>query len=243
MKTSLGLIVDGVGKSFCYVTQSDFVDAFGEEQTVLVAKDFRFMKFHFDTDLDEDVLPQKFFNNSGDTCFRDIQISGSVVRPVQLKIVNSQFDASRLLCLDRLRNEDDHIKEEPMTSTRKASRKPKVYSTKPLYINLFRRRLKARKFLELEPEEREKLAEVALKNYRFEGKSLFNYVNSKQLVRQIDYSEPGFVDVAPLNDYEENYSSTAPSVYDLFDIPFEPLPSAEDFEMLEYLDDDEDSSH
>lgn len=241
MKTSLGLMQSSVGKSFCYVTQSDFVDAFGEEQTVLVTKDFRFMKFHFDTDFDEDDLPPKFFSNSGETCFRDIHISGSVVRPVQLKIVNTQCDASRLLCLDRLENEDDQVKEEPTTSPRKTSQKPKAYSTKPLNINLFRRRLKTRKFLELEPEEREKLAVVALKNSRFEDKSLFHYVNSKQLVRQIDYAEPGFVEVAPTNNYEENYSSTAPSVYDLFDIPFEPLPPAEDFEMLEYLD-DEDSS-
>lgn len=237
MKRNLALMQSSIAKSFCYATKSDFITAFGADETVLVAKDYRFMKFNFESnhpDESDDIPPA--------VLLRDVQISGSVVRPVQFKLVNSdgrQTYSNLLLCLDSMESEDE-TKVKPTNIA--TIRKPKQHSTaRSLNVNLFRRRMKAKKFLELESNDREHLAKVTLLDNRYKDKSLFYYVDRKQLVHQSDYDDPDFVSVSPPNDteYEDSYSNTAPSVYDLFDIPVNPLPTTEDYEMLEYLDEDE----
>jgi hypothetical protein len=81
------------------------------------------------------------------------------------------------------------------------------------------------------------MSTITLNNDKIRNKSLFFYINEKQLVLlPSNYSEPDFV---TLDD-----SSEAPSVHDLFDIAVDPLadpltPETEDFEMLEYLDEEE----
>lgn len=239
MKRNLALMQSSIAKSYCYATKSDFITAFGADETVLVVKDYRLMKFNFESNhTDEsDVLPSA-------VSLRDVQISGSVVRPVQLKLVNSdgrQTYSNLLLCLDSMESEEDETKDKNPTGTA-TIRKPKQHGTaRSLNVNLFRRRMKAKKFLELELNDREQLAKVAMSNNHYKDKSLFYYVDRKQLVHQSDYENPDFVSLSPPNDteYENSYSRTAPSIYDLFDIPVNPLPTTDDYEMLEYLDEDD----
>lgn len=95
--------------------------------------------------------------------------------------------------------------------------------------------------MELSESERAQLAKSLLDVDHFKGKSIFHYVNAKQLVQPNDYQEPDFITLTepPDTEYEQNYSQNAPSVHDLFDIPVDSLEDTE-YEMMEYLDDEED---
>lgn len=228
MNTSLD-----INKTFLYLTKNDFIKAYGQERTVLVTKDYKKFKFNFNTVNDSLLL-----NNQKNARVRNVEILGDVIRPTQVKLVNLQSkpdsDSSLLFCLDEMDVDDEETEEikseEPKTS------KPCAIG-KLLNINLFRRRLRAKKFLELEQSEREKLATV-LDHDRFKDKSLFHYISEKNLVTQSDYEEPDFILLSPPSDsdYEQSYSLDSPSVHDLFDIEIEDT----DYLIVEeFLDEEE----
>lgn len=229
-------------KSFCYLSKNDFVLAFGIDETVLVAKDYKRIKFNFDC-RNETQIKQ--------SALRDVHIQGDVIRPVQLKMVNTgikESDANLLFCFDEMASDEES--EKPKKQTVKKAIK-RCATGRSLNVNLFRRRMKCKKFIELDEAEREQIATTALTHDKYRNKSLFYFINDKQLVLPSDYTEPDFIILAapPDKDYEENYSSQAPSVHDLFDIDVYPLAGspptpeasepAEDYEMLEYLEEEE----
>lgn len=217
-------------KSWGYLNKHDFVTAFGEDSSALVLKNFRNIKFNFES------------------CFRscrDVQVTGDVVRPVQLRLVNmaaiQSSDLNRLICLDDMESDENK-----KTSTTAVPKKHRQYPERSQNLNLFRRRQKLKKFLDLEEHEREKLAVNALEIDRFKDKSMFNFILENQLVTPDDYENPAFISLEqPIDaEYEDNYSIEAPSVHDLFDIRIDRLDvhynNDDDYEMLEYIEEDED---
>jgi hypothetical protein len=233
-------------KSYFYLTKNDFVKGFGEQKVVMIVKDFKNIRFNFDSGNDDNSL---LLSSHKQAMLRDVHIVGDVLRPTQLKLLNSQakqnIDSNLLFCLDEDMDDDEDLKEK---KSAKSKFRPKLKPSaigQSLNINLFRRRLKPKKFLELSESERTQLATSVLDVDRFKGKSIFHYVNAKQLVQSNDYEEPDFITLAepPDTEYEQNYSQHAPSVHDLFDIPVDEQLSLEDneYEMMEYLDDEEDA--
>lgn len=223
-------------RTFLYITKNDIVEGFGHDQTLLIAKDFKCIKISLDSGNDNSLL----LNNHKQATVKNVHIIGDVVRPTQLKLVNSDSkrnsDSNLLFCLDEDMASDEDTFNKP---SEKVYSKHKVSAIgRTLNINLFRRRLKVRKFLELEKSEREKLATSVLNFDRYNGKSIFHLVDDKQLVLPKDYDEPDFIALSEPNDtvYEQSYSREAPSVYDLFDIEID--DPVEEYSMMEYLDDE-----
>ena len=230
--TTLNTSLD-INKTFQYLTKNDFISAFGRDRTVLVIKDYKKLTFNFNT-VNESLL----LRNQKNAQVRDIEILGDVIRPTQVKLVNLQpkldTDSTLLFCLDKMAVNDEETDE-------KKSADPKKRKTcaigKLLNINLFRRQLKAKTFLELEQSEREKLATV-LDHDRFKDKSMFHYISQKQLVKQSDYEEPDFIPLSPPSDtdYEQNYSLNPPDVHDLFDLE---VNDSDYMIVEEFLDEEE----
>jgi hypothetical protein len=234
-------------KSYFYLTKNDFIKGFGEQKAVMIVKDFKNIRFNFDSGNDDNSL---LLSNHKQAMLRDVHIIGDVLQPTQLKLLNSQekqsIDSNLLFCLDEDMDDDDEDLKEKKSAKAKISPKLKQSAIgQSLNINLFRRRLKTKKFLELSESERTQLATSVLDVDRFKGKSIFHFVNAKQLVQPNDYFEPDFITLTepPDTEYEQNYSQHAPSVHDLFDIPVDEQLSLEDteYEMMEYLDDEEDA--
>lgn len=235
-------------RSFCYLTKNDFESAFGEENTVLVAKHFRTIKLNSERESVQESEPQ--LNNS----FRNtsLVVTGDVLRPVDLKMVNMEAkqncDSNLFFCLDDMESDEDR-ENGKQTVVLKSPKKQRKIPERCQNLALFRRVNTSKKFLELEEEERENLASIVLENDRFKNKSMFHYIQEKQLVQSGDYEEPDFISLEQPTDaaYENNYSSEAPSVYDLFDLNVDMLEMEEnyeftqdDYEMVEYIEDDED---
>lgn len=156
-------------------------------------------------------------------------------------------DPNLLFCLDNMSDDDE---DQPKTGEKKTSLKIKKqpYAARSQNLVLFRRRMTQKKLLDLEESEREKLASDVFECDRFKDKSMFHFINQKQLVNTSDYTEPDFIpfEQAADTDYEQNYSAEAPSVHDLFDIPYGDImddtivyDSEGDYDMIEFLEDDE----
>lgn len=236
--------------SFQYLTKPDFDTAYGCEETVLIAKDYKQIKFNFECDPHESN--SLLLNNQKETELRDVHILGDVLKQAQLKLVNSQVklnsDPNLLFCFDDMASDDEKSeKEKNLSSLKKLIKKKKNYAARSQNLNLFRRRLKYVKFWDTEDDEREKLAATILDVDKFKDKSLFHFINEKQLVQLSDYTEPDFISLSPPVDtsYESNYSEEAPSVHDLFDIDidtskidYEP-ETAQEYEMMEFLEDED----
>lgn len=246
---NLSALQQNSSKSFQYLNKTDFISAFGSDETVLVAKDYKHIKFNFDCDpLESNSL---LLNNHKDTELRDVHIIGDVLKPAQLRLLNSKAkqnnDPNLLFCLDDMASDDEKSNEQKPSIVQMEVKKKRNYSERSQNLNLFRRRLKHVKFWDMEEEEREKLAVSTLEVDKFKDKSMFHYINEKQLVNKSDYTEPDFINLSSPADasYETNYSAVAPSVHDLFDIDTD-LPeviydpeTVEDYEMMEFLDDEE----
>jgi hypothetical protein len=220
-----------VNKSFMYLTKLDFVKAFGLDRTLIVAKDYKNIRLNFHSDNDSLLI-----KNQKNLSVKNVEIIGDVLRPTELKLVNLQnqqnIDTSLLFCLDEMANDEEASQITPICPNKQ---KPCAIGSK-LNINLFRRRLKAKKFLELDETEKASLAKV-LDHDRFKDKSIFHYIRDKQLVSPSDYENPGFIPLSQPSDsdYEQSYSQEAPSVHDLFDIEVDL-----DYEMVEeFLDEEE----
>lgn len=241
--------------SYCYLTKNDFVSAFGNDDTILITKDYTQFKFNFESDSQESN--SLLLNSHKQTELRDVHIIGDVLRPTQLKLVNSEAksdsDSNLLLCFDNIPSDDDNDDNVPKrkmeSKVHKANSKQikKAAPIRSFYPNIFRRRIKPKKFLELDEAEREQLASRVLHLDRFKDKSMFYFVNDKQLVSSTDYIEPDFITLCqpPDSDYELSYSTVAPNIHDLFDIDIDPIHFESDqedsenhYEMIEYLDDD-----
>jgi hypothetical protein len=221
-----------VNKTFMYLTKADFVKAFGLDRTLIVAKDYKNIRLNFHSDNDSLLI-----KNQKNLTVKSIEILGDVLRPIEMKLVNSQHqqndDSSLLFCLDEMASDEE---ESQFTPIHPKKQQPCAIGSR-LNINLFRRRLKAKKFLELDEAEKATLAKV-LDHDRFKDKSVFHYVRDKQLVSPGDYENPDFIPLSQPSDtdYEQSYSQEAPSVHDLFDIEVDL-----DYEMVEEFLDEEES--
>jgi hypothetical protein len=232
-------------KSYIYLKKDDFVKAYGDE-TVLIVKDHKKIQFHFDCD-ECDASTSLLVSHHKDAKHRNVQIIGGVVKPTQLKLVNScataNTDSSLLFCLDDMVSDDESEQKDDKTESPSRGQKRKLPIDATRSLTLFRRNFKQKKFLELDDEERKEISAQALKCERYKDKSIFKYINDKQLIHSTDYSDPDFISLSPPPDSEYNYSQDPPSVYDLFDIDIHPLSSRlqeiDYMEVVEYLDEDE----
>lgn len=207
-------------KSYWYLTKKDFTNAFDTDRTILVAKDYRKMKLMVEEDYNSFLL-----------------IKGSVLRPIQLKIVNKEKSDESFPNIDdsdeflMLRNDDrPNVLDNQNMFEHRVPKKTEE-------LLLYRRSMKSKKLLDHNKEELEALSKNVLTRNKYEGKSKFSIVYDKQLVLPKDYSNPDFVSInSPVDiDYEDNYSIEPPSVHDLFDFDIEPLklPQEEDEQMIE----------
>lgn len=216
-------------RSFHYLTKKDFVKAFGSEDSVLVTKDFMKVNFNFETHMQN--VPS-------------VHILGEVLKPIQMKLVNSNEkmngDADLLFCLDENVDDEDSAK---VKKSPEATAIRKSFSSRAKNLNIFRRRLKAKTFLELNEEERSKMASIVLNRNLTKDKSKFKQINDLQLLHPSDYSEPDFISITqPIDtDYQPNYSQEVPSITDLFDIDSEDAEYEildTDYYEMEYLEDE-----
>lgn len=213
-------------KTFCYLTQTDFMQAFEQDQTILLAKDLQKIQFLIDEEPPAVV------------------IKGSEIRPIKFLAVNNEIESIKRLSNDDIEKlNNDNYDEIYDDSTSHFSTKTKFKKTDE--IVLFRRKVPSLLLVDHDKSELTQIASRVLTNNRFKGKSKFHFVNEHNLgVDDNDYSDPAFMQIDHPNDvdYNENYSIEAPSVHDLFDmdaLPIDPLLTIqsetydEDEEMLE----------
>lgn len=232
--------------SYSYLTRADLLDAFGKDDAVLIAKDYKNMMVTFECDADDTNINSLLLNGYKDSTIRDLRINGDVLRPVQLKLVNPETkpiadDPNLLICLDDMNSDDEHPEKAKETRTEPARQRKNYGTGRALNLALFRRRMQARKLMDLDESEREAMATTLLAGDRFKDKSLFYFIDDKQLLLPSDYSTPDFltIDLPPEAEYDGNFSDVAPSVHDLFDIEVPAVPCS-DYEMMEYLEDEVD---
>lgn len=187
-------------KSYCYLTQPDFLNAFDDE-TVLIAKNAH--KFQFILDEDKGR-------------FSSALISSDVVHPLTFLMVNDEKKINEI-------EEDASMSEEQCDD--KVEKAQKLFTDEgPKNIDsilLFRRRLKPKSMKELNKDELEKIAlNVLTRSNKHKDKSKFSFINENCLVNDEDYVNPDFVQInQPADtDYAENYSEEAPSIHDLYDL-------------------------
>lgn len=224
--------------------------AFGADDAVLIAKDYKKIKINFDCDPNE--VKSLLVRNHKSATLLNMEIVGDVVKPVHLKLVNAKAkqncDANLLFCLDDMENEEESG--EP-TNVQHSENVPKrTQANRSQNLPLFRRRIKPKTLLDLSDDEREKMASTVLECDRFKDKSMFHFINHNQLVSPSDYNEPDFISlIQPVDaDYEDNYSIVPPSVHDLFDIEIDDEMTIDDIAyeevdedyVMEYLEEDAD---
>lgn len=198
-------------KSYCYLTQPDFIKAFDKNDTILITKDSKQFKFVFPDEDDANGRPI-------------VLIQSEVVRPVKFLMVNSErktvsrLGRKDLMTINKALNE----LESPEVDLNLENTKT---PSKIDEILLFRRRKRVKKFTEHKEEELEELAEKLLSMKETSVKSKFQLAIDKQL----EYPDPDFMEIVQPVDaaYEENYSFEAPSVHDLFDLDVPCLSEAE----------------
>lgn len=238
-------------KTYCYLTRDDFTKAFDEDETMVVATDYMVVNVNIENSKGDETAFQ--LRNHKDPKTLNLQIIGGVTKPVQMKLVNSSKSCENNLMfdIDDLSNKSCKAEEDPLPVTISVTKKARKSS--PAHrINLFRRAMKTRKYTELSSEERENMAKIVLDKDKSKDKSLFHIINKMQLLSPSDYSEPDFIQLdQPIDsEYTDNYSESAPSVHDLFDIDLESIHldiaahcdegSESEFYVTEYLDEDVD---
>jgi hypothetical protein len=202
------------------------VRAFTKESLILVGKDFHNVKF--------------LINDSARNEVPLVRFTGRVIKPIDLRIVNTKKPGNSLTerTFDvSTRSEENNDQDEKLFSKRLMLMKHADD------LNIFRRKMKHKKFLDLLMEERERLASNVLNSDPEFDKSKFLQVNKNKLVLTNDYLDPDFIPITHTADieYEDNFLPDAPSVHDLFDFNIEPVSDEYDDEMIEeYLYEEED---
>jgi hypothetical protein len=220
------------------VTRDDLITAFGRESTILIAKDYKHMKLFFEAQSEEttQTAPQVYIN-------------GHLIRPVQLKMVNSQktseddgedgnppLDSESLAMLNEAVTDIDTIKQ--LTIDRTGFNGSAILKSCN-QLNLFKRGLRQKNLTEHDTTELKSLAENVLSFNKYQGKSKFQFVSDKDLILPDDYEKPGFISINPeADEYSENYSADSPSVHDLYDFDISPIPQDEEMEE-DAIDEDE----
>lgn len=215
MRSNYESLFTSSNKSYLYVTGSDIKNGFDKNSSVLVAKDFKNIKLYFQTESEDSNLISNL---------PQVYISGFLVRPVQLKVVNTEkadasptkLDHETLEMLNSTVTEVDtknHLTAERMAFDGKAILKPSNQ------LRLFKTGLKQKSLIDLDRNEVKLLAEKVLSFDKYNGKSKFQYVSDKKLVFPEDYTSPDFIALSPQADeYEDGYSIESPSVHDLYDL-------------------------
>lgn len=198
--------------SYIYLTRKDFIDAFGKDSSILVINDSRNASLIFEEDIPN-----------------TIHVSGYVVKPITIKLVNTENSDKPLpkveldenVKIESTSDEDDNNKNDIKNDPSVFDNSKKIKKSDG--IILFRRNFKPKTFIECDSRENEKLSKNVLDYDRYEGKSKFFYVHKNQLVLDSDYKEPDFINIELSTDidYEENFSSNSPSIHDLFDFKIE----------------------
>lgn len=208
-------------KTFCYLIQPDFMDAFNQNQTVMLAKDFQ----KFQIILDENPPA--------------ILIAGTEVRPVKFLVVNNENESFNSISEEDIAKLNDDVKE-LFDDLGEGQFESRTKFKKTDEIVLFRRKLSSKSLNEHDSSELEEIASKVLKNNRYKGKSKFHVVNENNLLLDSDYSDPAFVKLEQPTDvdYEENYSIEPPSVHDLFDMDVLPFDDSQKESYVEEEDQD-----
>ncbi|CRK93057.1 CLUMA_CG006480, isoform A [Clunio marinus] len=244
MKMNLASLQSKSSKSFCYLTKDDFIAGYGGAQTVFVVQNSKVLNFILGNE-QKDVHSIHLSNHIP----RDVHILGDVLKPIQIKLLNTEGNEKDKHDSDILEHvmDVDSEKSDGQEITRTIIKRRSHCRRRIKTLPLFRRRLKTRTFLDLEIVEKEKLASSLLKLDRFKDKSLFHYITVNKLTEPLELSQPSFIDIRPPPEieYEDNFSLSPPSVHDLFDKQIEPLPkfyfgeNDGDYEVMEYLEDEE----
>lgn len=203
-------------KTFCYLIQPDFLDAFDQNQTVLLAKDFQ----KFQIILDENPPA--------------IMLKGTEVRPIRFLMVNNDNESFNSICKEDIAKINDDVKEF-LDDSSPGQFESRTKFKKTDEIVLFRRKLSSKSLYKHDSSELEEISSKVLKNNRYRGKSKFHVVNDSNLFLDSDYSDPAFLQLEhPADvDYQENYSVEPPSIHDLFDMDVLPIDNSEDQDMIE----------
>jgi hypothetical protein len=202
-------------KSFAYITRNDFKTAYGRTNSVFVAKNVK--KIFVDRD---EELEHPF-----------IFLLSEVHNPVHLQLVNtepkkSNKSANSLLCHEKLTSEKIH-------------KFPRPEDFKRLKhidrITLFRRRVRCKKFLEIDEKEREEIANVVLNRTNSENSKKRTCVDNDE-----EIIDPDFIQINhPVDyDYYDNYSSEPASIHDLFDFDVEPMVFLEEEFIHDYIEEE-----
>lgn len=234
-------------KSYAYVKKLDLMKAFGRNSTTLVVKNHRNIKLIFDADHDNEATTIK-------TSIPQVFIISNIVKPIQLKMINSQksdklaiIDESQQMMLNDICGNGSADENPTQTNEKSSLIKNKILKPSNR-IRLFTRGIKQKSFLDQDKCELKELAENVLTYDRYKGKSKFFFVNDKRLVFPSDYTCPDFIDInSPNDEYEDNYSIENPSIHDLYDKALDPLDQLsmkcndeDDMEMIEEYIVDED---
>lgn len=189
-------------KPFAYVTRNDFRAAYGRTHSVFVAKNVKKMFVDRDEELEHPFL----------------FLLSEVHNPVQLQLVNTDPKSNKkstnsLLCHEKLSNDQ---------TTHKFPRPEHFKRLKHIdRLTLFRRRVRCKKFLEIDQKEREEIANVVLNRKNSDKSKMGSSANDDNE----DIIDPDFIQINhPVDfDYFDNYSSEPASVHDLFDFDAEPM--------------------
>lgn len=205
-------------KSQLYLVRNDFRTAYGRTNSAVIAKNVKKLF----VDRDEEANPF-------------LLMLSEVHNPVQLQLANTDpkksttKSARSLLCHEKLTN-DNGISKMPRSEDFK-----RLKHTGRL--TLFQRRLRWKKFLEIDEKEREEIARIVLS--RPNQKSILNEDNE-------DSTDPDFLPITHPVDYEyfNSYSSEPASIHDLFDLDVEPMVFMDEefvhhYIEEEHLEDDE----
>lgn len=188
--------------SYKYLTKTDFIDALGAENSVIVVKDQKYIKIVLDAEGSKSV-----------------QIFGFVVKPVTVQLVNNNGLDDQSVPLSELGVSDMDSQDEEAESNDVTILKGRGVLTKSEELLLFKRLRKTQSFIECDTALNEQLSMNLLARDKYKDKSKFFYIKDNQLVHDSDYEQPNFIKLEPPSDadYDENYSAEAPSIHDLFD--------------------------
>lgn len=207
-------------KTFCYLTQADFMEAFEQDQTVLLAKDLQ--KFQIIMDHSPPA----------------VMFKGTEVRPVNFLVVNNEKESINSISdedIAKMNQDDEELFDDSQFESRTKFKKTDD-------IILFRRQMSSKSLNDHDQSELSQIASKVLTNNKHKGKSKFYIVNENNLILDSDLSDPGFVQLDHPSDfdYEENYSIEPPSVHDLYDIDVLPVSSQDESQKsFEFEEEDE----
>ncbi|KAG5683923.1 hypothetical protein PVAND_013181 [Polypedilum vanderplanki] len=234
MKSNLESLL--TNQTYLYLTQNDLINAFGDDHTILIAKDFKHIKLLFDRENDDD----------SNSCYKipKMYINGYLIRPIQLKMINSHLIKSDTQKLDTesltmLSEKTDNTDTKEYLKLENIDFDRKDILRISNQLRLFRTGITQKKLIDHDRSELESLSKNVLEFNRYHDKSKFQYVNDNNLVLPDDYENPGFIKLEPdFDEYAENYSVECPSIHDLYDIDVSPIEESE-MQMKEEVIDEE----